>query len=100
MPDITWNCDRCDFPVSDGILFVPEAEVIAAEESGNVMDWEPARWRAVHLECEPDPNGYAVAVHEVSTYAQMLWWTAHLSGKNWLSATNWNELILRAVPKP
>ncbi|MFD0629738.1 hypothetical protein ACFQ2K_51235 [Streptomyces sanglieri] len=59
---------------------------------------DQARWRASHEGCDPERGGshYLVAAEKLRTRADLLDWTAHLMEKNWLSATDWRDLLREA----
>lgn len=94
---ITWTCRKCRQPANqEAVLYVDNEDVLRAEETGNLWDWTPAHWRVEHLACLPDPdgpNGYAIDTEAVSTVAELLWWSGHLMGKSWITATDWPDLI-------
>lgn len=54
-------------------------------------------WHALHAACDPQPDSldYWLAVESISTLPQVLNWTAHLMGKEWVSETDWRDLINR-----
>ncbi|MEU4180982.1 hypothetical protein [Streptomyces sp. NPDC026589] len=60
---------------------------------------EPAPWQAHHQACDPDREGahYRLASQKLRTGADLLRWTAHLMGKNWLHLTDWSDLIQEAL---
>lgn len=59
----------------------------------------PARWRVHHRKCDPDPDGndYWVSVNRVTSYEELLSWTAHLLNKTWLSDTDWSDFIRKCL---
>ncbi|GAA1429321.1 hypothetical protein GCM10009601_44330 [Streptomyces thermospinosisporus] len=115
-------CDACKQAIADGEggLWVDMSEVEQA--SINERAWEqleaeqhesgvrtfsgesiqsypdPARWRVHHYSCDPSPsaNSYAIEVHRCRSWADLVWWTAHLMGKSWLGQTDWDELLQQA----
>lgn len=111
---LSWRCEECGNFVGDGrgVLAIRHDEVAMyyeAEEGwraeagpfpsvAHLMEHPPAaRWHAQHDACfEPDSSMYEIAVEDVRTPAQLLAFTAHLMGKTWLEATDWDRLILEA----
>jgi predicted GIY-YIG superfamily endonuclease len=115
---LVWLCTRCQEPIADGLgyihvnmrsVFEIEAYWAAAEkrqlEGGSVFvdisdlrDWpDDAPWMAHHADCDPYPEAgdYWFDVKRARTHAQLLNWTAHLMGKDWLKFTDWDDLIQR-----
>lgn len=106
---ISWRCDLCDeLLADDGYVTVRESEVAEVRRSRAALEEKPivsareigalpspARWMFRHHGCDPEPDSgdYAFSVREIGTEAQLLAWTSHLMGKEWLSATNWDEVI-------
>lgn len=112
---LTWLCEHCSEPISDGAgyIFVDMQEVAEAEAS--LMDWgertrrreepmplteflgvpTPARWRVLHGSCNPLPDGpyYCIDIERARTPEQLLWWTSHLMSKTWIWATTWRGVI-------
>lgn len=56
---------------------------------------ERATWKAWHRHCDPDPgaNGYWIESGRIATWPQAIWWAAHLLEKNWLTHTNWDDIL-------
>lgn len=56
---------------------------------------DPVRWRAHHSACDPEPdaNAYSIAANRIDTWAELLDWTAHLMEKDWLTHTDWDDLL-------
>lgn len=116
-------CDVCTQAVADGegSFWVDMSEVDRC--STNVRAWElretkqvgpglhsydaaslmsypdAARWRVHHAACDPTPNAnaYAVEVHRCRSWADLVWWTAHLMGKSWLQHTDWEDVLQSAA---
>lgn len=116
-------CDACKETIADGegSLWVDMAEVEQA--TTNERAWEqfeaeqhergvltfsgeslqsypdPAHWRVHHYSCDPVPNAnsYAVEVHRCRSWADLVWWTAHLMGKAWFPRTDWEDLLQEAA---
>lgn len=65
----------------------------------------PARWQVHCDDCNPhkgedgDMCGgcYWFSLDRCKTSVDLLYWTAHLMGKNWLEATNWDQFIRAAA---
>lgn len=113
--DLAWICEACKAAVvnGEGYIHVSHDTVNATErayrdferrESGKAVTLDsllalpdPARWRVHHVRCDPEPDSadYVIEVHRARTHAQLLRWTAHLMGKEWLRYTDWDELIDR-----
>lgn len=110
--DITWNCNVCGFPIADdtGYLSLDMSAVATVEEArhnwktdhpdgaslDDLMRYpEAAPWAALHKHCDPDPEGpsYWYDIERCRTHQQLLARTAHLMGKRWLNATNWDQII-------
>lgn len=121
--NITWTCQVCREPINAGAgyLYIDYADIAAMDRQER--DWKEYRstlgdhpvislaeyaernpilhapWRVHHDRCDPDPDSHAywIAVGRAQTHADLLTWTAHLMGKNWLHHTNWADLIRRAA---
>ena len=112
--EINWTCYVVGQPVEDkaGYVAVDVYEAVRVERER--AEWDearpgvdigemmrsypgPARWQALHGACDPlDERGpYAIDVHRTRTPWMLLSWTAHLMGKTWLAATDWDEIIER-----
>lgn len=109
---IRWQCDICHQPVQ-GITGYLHVSVTDADARSRAVDaWEDAHpgvctmadalthpqlvhWHVHHAECDPEPESddYWIPVSRISTYAQVLGWTAHLMEKNWLNNTDWPALL-------
>jgi hypothetical protein len=122
MHELEAICDVCKRVVADGEgnLWVDMAEV--EQVTVNERAWEqlesepqeggavtfsggsllsypaPARWRVDHASCDPAPdaNAYAIEVHRCRSWADLVLWTAHLMGKEWLLHSDWDELLRAA----
>ncbi|WP_030886411.1 hypothetical protein [Streptomyces sp. NRRL F-5053] len=116
--DLLAYCDTCKAPVADGdgALWADMADVdrtatntqawemletkqeagALSFSAGSLMSYpEPARWQVHHSACNPSPDAraYAVEVHRCRSWADLVWWTAHLMGKTWLQHTDWEDLL-------
>ncbi len=115
---VAWDCDVCGNPIddNDGYLCASvrdavralEAEqewkqrhgiVVTIEELFELPDHVP--WVALHRGCDPRPEdeGYWVDVSRLRSSWDLVRWTAHLSEKNWLRATDWHEVISHAADR-
>ncbi|WP_157437790.1 hypothetical protein [Actinoplanes subtropicus] len=117
-PDFSGVCDLCARTVapSDGHLWVddrdlaqvqrltaaweaehPDAEPI--QVSNLVTRPQPARWHVTHTTCDavPRSSGYSIELTRIQTFRDLVGWTAHLMGKNWLQHTDWDDLIANAL---
>lgn len=64
-----------------------------------------AHWEIHCDECNPHPDDdggwcdgcYWIGLERCSTTERLLDWTAHLMGKDWFSATDWNDFIYRVL---
>jgi hypothetical protein len=76
------------------------AEIVSLDELRD--EHREAQWQ-VHCDgCNPHradgcAGCYWFAVERCSTWAQLVHWTAHLSEKEWLAATNWMDFIRTAA---
>lgn len=112
---IRWTCNTCRRDTQDGLLWinVHDAHRVAdarrhwRETHGTTYTAdelltfpEAAQWRfscRLCLPCEERAGEYAIDQHRISTHQQMLWWTAHLMGKDWLAHTNWGRIIRHTI---
>lgn len=109
---LVWPCAECGEPIADrtGYIHISYVEINAHERAWREFDKthdgiataseflslpSQARWYAHHLDCDPmsDEPDYWFDVSRARTHAQLLNWTAHLLGKNWIQSTTWDELI-------
>lgn len=113
---ITWQCSVCGQPIAagSGYLAVDHgaayAQYRASTERGHqrwlegtavislaaiLAEPDAARWQALHRDCDPnlERDDYWFGVERADTLPKMLDWTAHLSGKVWLTETDWGDLI-------
>jgi predicted GIY-YIG superfamily endonuclease len=113
--EVLWVCDECHGPVGNGEGYLHISYHAIHEAEQNRTGWKakypgptidgsalaqypkPAQWLVHHDECDPesDQGDYVISIERARTAAQMLSWTAHLMGKNWLPATDWRELLER-----
>lgn len=109
---IVWPCAECDEAIDDGTGYVHVSYAQINEHQRAWRDFneehqglapasefrslpDRAHWRAHHVDCDPNPDDvdYWFDVSRARTHAQLLYWTAHLLGKNWIQDTSWSELI-------
>lgn len=110
---LRWKCDRCGDPIISGTGYIAidlhetaTAEALTAEWRARHREGtttlaalstlpDQALWVVAHDTCAPLPDGpyYCIDIERAETAAHLLSWTAHLMGKPWISATNWDDLI-------
>jgi hypothetical protein len=119
---LTWTCEVCDEPIANNAGYVTanyaefgahqdwhrefdERKRREAEAEGkrfvgfrlSELDDSPprARWRALHQGCDPDVGStdYWIGVERCRTLPELIHWTAHLMGKNWIGSTDWDKLL-------
>jgi hypothetical protein len=100
-------CDVCVQPIDDGEGAVwvepPSPERQRDTHSPNTPDdlLQPARnrvaWRITHDECAQPRYGYRIEVERIRTWAAYLHWTGHLMGKDWITDTDWDALVLDSL---
>jgi hypothetical protein len=118
--DLQAICDSCLAPIAEGEGHVWTDQHVSLKEArkarGESVEWmdnDPitdiadtllvgeagVAWHVTHAECAPRmPSwAYAIPVERITTWPAFLHWTAHLMGKGWLGATDWDRLIHRAV---
>lgn len=111
-----WTCDQCQQPIADGAgifwISITTADAFEAHMEGlrgrgetTVADPlsgpSPAAWRWMHVRCcreDPqstalDDRSYQIAVEELRTPQQLLWWAGHLIEKTWVRSTNLADLL-------
>jgi hypothetical protein len=115
---VAWDCSICGIPIddNDGYLWVSVRDAVRALEAeqewktrhGSVVTIEelfelpdPVPWVALHRGCDPRPEdeGYAIDVSRLRSSWDIVRWTCHLSGKNWLRATDWHEVVGHAADR-
>lgn len=111
------TCDACNRPIAHdgngpGHLWIDHEVVSKVERL--VREWRARRspdgvmtmdelmsmpdvapWRIHHAACDPEPeaNSYVIELHRLQNGRQLLAWTAHLIGKQWVRSTDWLQLI-------
>ena len=118
---LMWMCDYGDGPVANGKGYVA-VEMAAAHklherreqqralERTQTVDgvvkvdlsaWQAmghaVPWFVMHRDCDPLPDrpDYWFDVARCRRFSELLDWNAHLHGKRWISATNWDRFICR-----
>ena len=55
-------------------------------------------WKVHHDGCTPEPgDAYTIEIVQVSTWAGLSRWTAHLMAKNWFPLSDWDEVLREAA---
>jgi hypothetical protein len=99
---IEWGCAVCDKPIDDGdgyLVLSDHDERAYYEHRGGQADageaGGPARWRAVHAACDPDPKtpDYRIAIDRLRTDREVLAWTVNLAGNGFVDSSNWIEVV-------
>lgn len=87
------ECQVCEFPVdpATGFLAVDVHEAQAAARGERY----PVRWEPIHGPCCDTAPFYAIDLHDLANPRRILWWTAHLRGKNWTAGTDWLSYVAR-----
>ncbi|MBB4711159.1 hypothetical protein BJ965_001041 [Streptomyces luteogriseus] len=125
MADLHLICDTCRKPIdgATGYLWVdnsqinavvkavaewnrahtiPEGEPLAGGRMCSATDLfsypEAVQWQAHHHACDPsqDASAYSIQADRISTWRELLDWTAHLMEKEWLTHTDWDD-VLRGI---
>jgi hypothetical protein len=66
--------------------------------AGLIAHPETVAWRALHSTCDNGEDDlYSIPSSKLSTWADLVEWTAHLMEKTWLADTNWREHISGAA---
>jgi hypothetical protein len=60
---------------------------------------EPIRWEPVHDACVQLERGdaYDIGAAQLATKTGFIRWSAHLSRKNWIGATDWEAVLREAA---
>ncbi len=106
-------CDGCLRPIEDGDGFLhvdhaeinryrnqrPDEDQPAFTLSEFLARYDPAHWQAHHTECDKGSGSvdYDIAVEKVRTWPGLVATTAHMMGKTWLTATDWDHLLEEAA---
>jgi hypothetical protein len=116
---IVWTCSVCKEPIGDEKGYVVADVLAALDVLDDEQKWHedhqaPAgelqvvtykelstypphvSWQILHSKCDPRPaydGDYAIDVARARSAWDLLWWTAHLMGKNWVPATNWDDVL-------
>ncbi|MFE3560192.1 hypothetical protein ACFXKW_35850 [Streptomyces sp. NPDC059193] len=111
--DLVAVCDFCLQPIPDGEGMV-EVDIAAAERA--LKRWRarsesdlsavfrttsgarPAMWVTRHADCGISPRfAITIAVHRIRTWTDLLRWGVHLADKPYIQATDWHDLVERAL---
>ena len=111
---LTLRCHVCDKPVTGKSGYVCVDKKAVYETQRLVEEWEARNpgpvisgsalldypsstpWHIYHRTCDPRPDSdsdYWFWASQVRTAFDLLGWTAHLLGKEWLKDTNWSEFL-------
>lgn len=114
MTDLTLICETCRRPVTGdtGSIYVRLREITDARQArrewgeahpdGTAADIaeiialpDDVHWRTAHDHCRSDHDEgcYEIDAPQISRWPHVARWTAHLMAKNWLSLTDWDELL-------
>ncbi|MFI5987661.1 hypothetical protein ACIBEA_43235 [Streptomyces sp. NPDC051555] len=111
--DLVAVCDFCIQPIPDGEGMV-EVDIAAAERAlkrwrarygtdpGAVFrttPWaRPVAWATRHTDCGTSPRfAFTIAVHRLRAWTDLLRWGVHLADKAFTPATDWHDLVERAL---
>ncbi|KAB7835488.1 hypothetical protein [Streptomyces mobaraensis] len=112
--DLVAVCDVClgEIDDGDGVL---EADMTAADRT--LRAWrrrvgadplavfhtsrgaQPVRWTTRHHDCDGGrpTHPYTIPVERVRSWPALLQWGVHLADKHFTAATDWHDLVERAV---
>ncbi|MFE7229878.1 hypothetical protein ACFVAF_04220 [Streptomyces sp. NPDC057596] len=121
MLDLQLICDACGKPIkgAEGYLWIDNDQINAVLKAASawerkhtitdgplaggqmysgadLFDYpEDIKWQAHHHACDSnqDANAYSIQANRIDTWAELLDWTAHLMEKDWLTHTDWDELL-------
>jgi hypothetical protein len=119
---IEWTCAVCKEPIANRQGYIvadvlAALDVLDAEQKWHEDHRPPAgelqvltcrelstypphvSWQVLHRKCDPRPDygDYAIEVERARSAWDLIWWTAHLMGKNWVPATNWDDVLRHAA---
>lgn len=126
MTTLRLRCDDCDRDVSgskQAVIHILYADAMKARAEHDEDICNRDQWKAESLaellanapfeghwqihcdDCNPHPSPeggwcedcYWIGLDRCTTTERLLDWTAHLMGKNWFHATDWNDLIYRVL---
>ncbi|MCM2431066.1 hypothetical protein [Streptomyces sp. RKAG337] len=111
--DLVAVCDLCLQAIADGEGAL-EVDTAAADRAARI--WRervgpdplavfrttpgarPVAWTVRHGGCGSAPRfAYTIAVERVRSWTALLHWWTHLADKSWLPATDWQDLMVRAL---
>lgn len=101
-------CEVCVLPIADGdgAVWVRPPIPGSGREAENELTsprgrrragGERVAWHVTHHDCARAGISYCIEVERIRTWAAYLHWTGHLMGKDWISATNWDNLIMDSL---
>jgi len=92
MSDLTLICETCRFPIhgDTGCIYVIFPDINAARRGGGEIHWRTSHY--AHF-AEGERDTYEISSERISSWRQLAWWTAHLMEKNWLSLSDWDDLL-------
>lgn len=108
MSQLQLICQTCRRPIEEGHLGI-DTQAVATYQAAAAA-WEAAHgdagtlddllthpegpeWTAHCAACEPNTCGYCIQAGELTTYKGLVKWTAHLMGKTWFAATDWDHML-------
>ena len=89
MTDLTLVCETCRFPIHGdaGCIYATFADMRRSSDT--------IRWRTSHYAhfTEGERDTYEISSERISTWRELIWWTAHLMEKNWFPRSDWDDLL-------
>ncbi|WP_189971208.1 hypothetical protein [Streptomyces violascens] len=111
--DLTAMCDLClgEGAEGDGVLEVDTAAADSALRAWRAKAGadphalfhltsgaRPVKWRVRHHSCGTGPRfAYTIAVERIRSWTAAVDWSIHLTDKTFLAATDWFDLLDRAL---
>lgn len=116
MYELTLICGQCKMPVAPGAGYLGVSLAEVRDYLADLRQWrethgdgphdihdllamrEEITWRTEHYACaearsDNGDDSYEIDAARIATWSALTGWTAHLMGKNWLPATDWDELL-------
>ena len=111
---VTWTCEICGSAIADGEGYVAMSFAELHANDRAVKSWEErnagrgfmpvkdfisyptaVRWHVLHAACDPDldASSYWFPIERMRTPADVIARSAHLLGKRWIQATDWDALL-------
>jgi hypothetical protein len=93
MNDLTLICETCRFPINGdtGCIYVifPDINTARRQEDSEI------HWRTSHYAHFTGGvrDTYEIGAERISTWRQLIWWTAHLMEKSWFPLSDWDDLL-------